>query len=423
MMLLKSEAKISGISNGDCLPVVIDNGALTTTAGFAGFKSPIVCLSSLLANPLQEDFKGVTRYVPLNRNGTVSLQDADSNCYRYPFLVGDEVSEQALYRDLEKAYRVNPSVFCDSPNWTDLTCFWAEVFDKLGVDTSAHPVLLTQPVLAPAALREKTLAVMFEVFDVPACAMIQAPILTVFSYGQPTGLVIDIGESSTQVVPVFEGCVLEHACMRVKHICGAASTAQLLSNFNDSDFVLGRTQYEKVWTARDIKKRLVYTSSNYAADIEDELKKMAYHKRVKNKAGQDVDLWLHEELLRCGEMFFQPQLILDDADDSIISIQELVAQVVNKCDIDTREGLLRHVLLSGGVTEMKGFGKRLEQELKLLLPYAKGVIRVCPEPDRLHAVWRGGSVLGSSSVIEDMWVTQEKYFAEKQEKAARSKPT
>jgi len=66
-------------------------------------------------------------------------------------------------------------------------------------------------------------------------------------------------------------------------------------------------------------------------------------------------LTLQKELIKCGEVLFQPKVILQDHDDSIVSIPQMVAEVVNKCDLDTRRELLGHIFLSGGVTTMDGF--------------------------------------------------------------------
>jgi actin-related protein len=337
----------SGVRDGYCLPIVIDNGAMTTLAGFAGYRKPMVDMASLTAQSCM--VTPATEPLMLqDSKGRVKLHSMARDCSRYPYLVGREVSELAL-RDLSHAFRFNSHVFADQPEyWEDLTDLWASVFEQLGVDSSAHPVLLTMPVLAPTSLGEKMLQIMFDVFDVPVCHIEQAPLLSIFSYGKPTGLVVDIGESSAQIAPIYEGHLLHHHMRRVKHISGRAATEQLMSNWaaTDSDVVLGRTHHEAVTTARDIKHRMVFTPENYAKEIQEE-SKSCYPRFVKDNLGKDKELWLHEELLNCGEMFFNPSLILGDADASIKSIQQLCADVILACDVDTRDGLAKNILLSG----------------------------------------------------------------------------
>eukprot|EP00808_Paulinella_micropora_P027438 g14268.t1 len=114
-------------------------------------------------------------------------------------------------------------------------------------------------------------------------------------------------------------------------------------------------------------------------------------------------LSLQTRLLKCGEVLFQPKLILEDADDSLTSVTQMVLNVVNKCDVDTRRELLSHIFLSGKVTNMNGFQQRFTNELKAEIPHASSQVRVYGEL-REHAVWTGGSVLASLDDFQDSWV-------------------
>jgi actin-related protein len=113
-------------------------------------------------------------------------------------------------------------------------------------------------------------------------------------------------------------------------------------------------------------------------------------------------LSLQRELLSCGEVLFQPKELLNDRDSSIVSVPELIAQVCNACDVDTREQLLSNIFLSGGVTTMRGFDRRFEAELKELLPYAAPYINVFGS-QRRYATWQGGSVLAALDEFKDSW--------------------
>ena len=53
--------------------------------------------------------------------------------------------------------------------------------------------------------------IMFDTFNVPAYYSGVSSVLSLYSSGRMTGLVIDSGDGLTASVPIFEGYVLPHA--------------------------------------------------------------------------------------------------------------------------------------------------------------------------------------------------------------------
>jgi len=118
---------------------------------------------------------------------------------------------------------------------------------------------------------------------------------------------------------------------------------------------------------------------------------------------------MHEDLLEAGEIPFQPKSILDDRDESILSIQKLVAQVIYDCSLDVRVDLMNNVLLSGGVTQTQGFVQRFTKELKSILPHARNQIRVRADKHRQYAVWGGGAILANIESFQERWFSKWEY--------------
>ncbi len=50
--------------------------------------------------------------------------------------------------------------------------------------------------------------------------------------------------------------------------------------------------------------------------------------------------------------------------DFTVPISETVDQVVQNCPIDVRRGLYSNIVLSGGSTMFKDFGRRMERDLR-----------------------------------------------------------
>ena len=85
-----------------------------------------------------------------------------------------------------------------------------------------------------------------------------------------------------------------------------------------------------------------------------------------------------------------------------------------KCPIDVRRGLYKNIVLSGGTTMFKDFGKRLQRDIKrnvdtrmeANIARLGGIVRSSPPPAievnvvshpmQRYAVWFGGSMLAST---------------------------
>jgi actin-related protein len=89
---------------------------------------------------------------------------------------------------------------------------WHHTFyNEVRVAPEEHPVLLTESSFTPKVNREKATQLMFEIFNVPALCIANTAVLSVYSTGRKTGLVLESGDAVTRAVPVYEGHVIPHA--------------------------------------------------------------------------------------------------------------------------------------------------------------------------------------------------------------------
>ena len=108
------------------------------------------------------------------------------------------------------------------------------------------------------------------------------------------------------------------------------------------------------------------------------------------------------------EIFFHPEFANPDF---TTSISELVDDVVQDCPIDTRRGLYKNIVLSGGSTMFRDFGRRLQRDvkkqrdarLKASEKLSEGRIEPTPMDVKVvshhmqrYAVWFDGSTLAST---------------------------
>lgn len=111
------------------------------------------------------------------------------------------------------------------------------------------------------------------------------------------------------------------------------------------------------------------------------------------------------------EIFFNPEIA---SSDFLTPLPEVVDDVIQSSPIDTRRGLYKNIVLSGGSTMYKDFGKRLQRDIKKIVDgrlkmyetvsqagmkvdeqiRAKNVeVNVISHKKQRYAVWFGGSLL------------------------------
>jgi len=155
--------------------------------------------------------------------------------------------------------------------------------------------------------------------------------------------------------------------------------------------------------ARDIKEKLAYVAEDYdQAMAEAERSSVAIEKTYEMPDG--AILKIGNERFRCGEALFKPSMIGVEAD----GVADLTYKSIMKCDVDIRRDLYNNIVLSGGTTMLPGIAERMTKDVQALAPSSIKV-KVIASPERKYSVWIGGSILGSLSTFQQMWVTKEEY--------------
>ncbi|XP_073094266.1 actin-related protein 3B isoform X6 [Manis javanica] len=121
------------------------------------------------------------------------------------------------------------------------------------------------------------------------------------------------------------------------------------------------------------------------------------------------------------EIFFHPEFANPDFMESI---SDVVDEVIQNCPIDVRRPLYKNVVLSGGSTMFRDFGRRLQRDLKrvvdarLKLSEELSGGRIKPKPVEVqvithhmqrYAVWFGGSMLASTPEFFQVCHTKKDY--------------
>eukprot|EP00808_Paulinella_micropora_P018469 g31952.t1 len=202
-------------------------------------------------------------------------------------------------------------------------------------------------------------------------------------------------------MPVVRGLMLQHQARVLEHLGGACNTSQMLFSLGGLKATrMGMTPAQALCELEKAKEEHADCRLRYAEAVA-RLPKHEMPNALLERKGRAKELF-KREILRAGEYLFNPQLVLGDYDDSLISLQEAIWQVLLQCPVDDRADLWQNILLCGGGTEMKGMVERLTVELtELAAVRAKevaghdatkelGAPKVFAHSHRKVAAWEGG---------------------------------
>lgn len=367
------------------------------------------------------------------------------------FFIGDEADE------VKNTYSVtNPIKHGQVDNWTNMELFWEHcIFRYLRCEPEDHYFLLvsaasrsslitltllhhlltlslqTEPPLNAPENREFTAEVMFETFNVPGLYIaVQAVLALAASWTSKqvtertlTGTVIDSGDGVTHVIPVAEGYVIGSS---IKHIpiAGKDITAfiQQLMLEREGSAIPSAERFE---VARRVKEQYCYVCPDLVKEFKrydqekDKWIKSITEQERNNKKPYTYDIG-YERFL-APEIFFNPDICNSDFPTPL---PKVVDDTIQSCPIDTRRGLYKNIVLSGGSTMFKDFGKRLQRDVKRAVDFrikrseqlSGGALRSTPVDVNVithhmqrYAVWFGGSMLACTPEFYKVCHTKAQY--------------
>ena len=240
---------------------------------------------------------------------------------------------------------------------------------------------------------------MFETFDVPAMYVSNKAVLSLYSSGRTTGIVMDSGDGASYAVPIYEGHSLPQLTSKID-IAGRDITEYLMRIQMERG--LPRTTRDGREIAHDIKEKLAYVALDFEQEMATVSSSSTLQKSYELPDGHIITVG--DERFRSPEVLFKPSLLGTEQ----AGIHEEIYNSIMKCDVDIRKDLYSSIVLSGGSTMFPGFAERVQKEMSALAPSSMDVKIIAPA-DRKHDVWNGGCITARRSTFQKMCVSKEEY--------------
>ena len=348
------------------------------------------------------------------------------------FFIGNECADHSTTHQIN--YPIRHGLI---ENWDNMERLWQRcIYDKLRCDPSEHYMLLTEPPMNTPENRESTAEIMFETFNVPGLYIaVQAVLALAASWTKKsveertlTGTVVDSGDGVTHVIPVADGYVIG-SCIKHIPLAGRDITNYIQQIMRDRKEPIPAEDSLEV--ARTVKEMHSYVCpdmvkefAKYDSQPEKYIRK---YEGLKKQTGIKWTCDVGYERFLGPEIFFNPEVF---SSDFLTPLPQVVDEAILKCPIDTRRGLYNNIVLSGGSTMFKDFGRRLQRDIKKSVDNRMNEnlsrlghlataatsnpidVNVVSHHMQRYAVWFGGSMLASTNEFYRVCHTKAQYDEE-----------
>ena len=351
--------------------IIIDNGSGFIKVGFSGERLPKTVISS---------YVGYQKYA----SGRVGID-------KKQYFVGSEA--EAIKGVLNINNPIENGVV---NNWDDIENIWKYIFEnELKVNPIEYNIMLTETPMNPKENREKMTQIMFETFNILGLYIAIEPVLSLYSVGKFSGIVSDLGEHISYFAPIFYGCILPHAIIKL-NFAGNNLTEYMQKLLEENGQKFSTIAEKEI--IKTIKEKSCYVALNYEEEKES-VEKFEF------ELPDGTKIIINEQRVKCPEALFKPKMIGIKEK----GIEEACFDSIQKCNINIRKELFNSIVLSGGTTMYKGLPERFNKEIKNLAPnLMKEEVKIISSSERKYAVWIGGSILSYSS-SDSLWITKQEY--------------
>lgn len=361
--------------------IVIEIGSYHLRIGISGDNKPLLELPFIVATSLDTDTSDLTKTKladVFGKKGVWALEEKPGEYELvYPFVKFNDENTQIIY--LENYLRY--------------------VFEEiLSIETPQLDILIVDSVSRSLSFKIKLIEMLFDSFKVQSVNFMNSATASLFMTGRTTGINVEIGHSSTNVVPIFEGLILNHA-LHSNNVGGKDASELILNSFKEKEIDLSNLKVDQIALIHDIKKSLSFCSNSYDKDISEDYKLDTQKKCFELPDGKIIELD-NKTIFNSGELLLRPHIIKNTASN----LTDWVFDSIGKVEPELQEKFLNNIVLSGGASLTNNLYERFRRDLYDELPkiFSKYKLNLVGDNMRPSSGWIGGSLLGSISVFQNL---------------------
>ena len=362
--------------------IVIDMGQYSTKIGYGGENEPRKIFPTICGYP---------KYKAID----ASLQTGQDK----QIFIGLEIIESLGLYKLRRPIANGGEIV----DWGEFEAIIDYIFYLLRVDPAMCKIMFTTNPFLSIESKKKLFELFLEKHVCGAYYPVRGALLTMYSGGFNTGLIIDVGASNIRITPIYQSYILQHA---VKNLgLGGSILDKLLEKKIQEAGVPIESSVQRN-LVRVLKERACFVSLNYEQDLQN-----------REKFKKKYTLPDYKKIALDAERFIVPELMFDP---TIINMEttplhKAIVDVVELCDMDIRRSLLQNIFITGGSSLFLNFEQRLKQELeKELIQRGKMYqnVKIFAPKGRALSNWVGGSILSQIPEFQSSWITRKKYFSD-----------
>ena len=293
----------------------------------------------------------------------------------------------------------NGKISTDEEGIKDLESLFSYIFnEKLKTHEYTYDIFIVDSINTSTKEREAIAHILFDKFNIYHLHFEPQSIMTLYSTSKTSGLVVESGEISTEIVPIIEGYIISQGICNFP-IAGHELTKRFENVYKDIfDINCVNNHY---WMAQKIKEEFSQILPSHKDFQELMSKKDIDKKEYILPDGNIVELG--NEIYEIPEAIFNPNIFEIETKN----LPEIILDSISKCDISTRKELYNNIILGGGNTFIKGFESRLKSEIEEIKKRNCGIVSL---KERNYSAWIGASGISSMSNFNNKWVSRNEYF-------------
>lgn len=360
--------------------IIIDLGSNNIKFGFSSDLFPKYIIPTMIGKIKQNCFSPIKNYNNYYC-GYDALYNSPSLDLSYPLLDnnGKFISSNENLKDFEKLFHY--------------------IFkEKLQIEEINYNIFVINSIFTSIKEQETMAQILFEKFQIFNLHFEPQSVMTLYSTSKTSGLIVNSGEISTEIVPIYEGFIISD-CINSFPIGGYELTKKFMEKYRN-DFEINNV-CNKYYMGQKIKEKFCEILPSHKEYEEIMNKNELNKKEYILPDGNIIDIG--NEIYEIPESIFCPEILNIKSE----KLPHIIVDSINKCEISTRKELFNNIILGGGNTCIKGFDSRLKSEINSIKKRNCGIISL---DERNCAAWIGASRISTLGNFEGQWISRTDYF-------------